>query len=35
MPKDPAHAILTQIAKQTHLDLAQVQEVQRLRAAAT
>jgi hypothetical protein len=35
MPKDPAHAILAQIAKQTHLDLAEVQEVQRLRAAAT
>jgi hypothetical protein len=33
MPKDPAHAILTQIAKQTHLELAEVQEVQRLRAA--
>lgn len=32
MPKDPAHAILSQIAKQTHLQLADVHEVQRQRA---
>lgn len=32
MPKDPAHAILAQIAQQTHLPLAEVHEVQRQRA---
>lgn len=31
MPKDPAHAILAVIAKQTSLQLIDVQEVQRLR----
>jgi hypothetical protein len=33
LPKDPAHAILQQIAQQTQLQLTDVQEVQRLRAA--
>ncbi len=32
MPKDPAHAILAQIAQQTRLPLAEVHEVQRQRA---
>jgi hypothetical protein len=32
MPKDPSHAILLQIAQQTQLKLAEVQEVQRVRA---
>ena len=32
LPKDPAHSILQIIASQTALDLAQVLEVQRLRA---
>lgn len=31
MPKSPDHAILLQIAQQTHLRLAEVQEVQRQR----
>jgi hypothetical protein len=31
LPKDPAHAILRQVARQTSLELAQVLEVQRLR----
>lgn len=34
LPKDPAHAVLLQVAQQTGLDLKQVQEVQRQRAAA-
>lgn len=34
MPQDPAHAILSQIAQQTHLPLAAVQAVQRERAQA-
>src|SRR5690606_40422169 len=34
LPKDPAHAVLLQVAQQTGLDLTQVQEVQRQRAAA-
>lgn len=33
MPRDPAHAILAQIAQQTELPLAEVQAVQRERAA--
>ena len=32
LPKDPAHAILPQVAQQTALDLADVLEVQRQRA---
>ena len=32
LPKDPAHAILRVVARQTSLDLAEVIEVQRLRA---
>lgn len=32
LPKDPDHAILRQIARQTQLPLAEVQEVQRQRA---
>lgn len=32
LPRDPAHAILPQVAEQTGLDLADVLEVQRLRA---
>lgn len=32
MPRSPDHAILLQIARQTHLRLAEVQEVQRQRA---
>ncbi len=32
LPKDPAHAILLQVAQQTQLDLTDVQEVQRQRA---
>lgn len=33
LPKDPEHAILVQVAQQTGLALADVQEVQRQRAA--
>jgi hypothetical protein len=33
MPKDPAHAILAVIARQTSLQLTDVQEVQRSRVA--
>jgi hypothetical protein len=33
LPKDPGHANLQQIAQQTQLQLADVHEVQRLRAA--
>ena len=32
LPKDPGHAILLQVAQQTQLQLADVHEVQRLRA---
>ena len=32
LPRDPAHAILQVVARQTALELAQVHEVQRLRA---
>jgi hypothetical protein len=32
LPKDPSHAILRLVAKQTSLDIAEVLEVQRLRA---
>ena len=32
LPKDPAHAILKQVAQQTALDLSDVLEVQRVRA---
>jgi len=34
LPKAPAHAILLQVSQQTGLQLAELHEVQRLRAAA-
>lgn len=34
LPKDPAHAILAQVAQATGLRLSEVQEVQRQRASA-